>query len=89
MNNSKTYIVSIADTAIVEMDEREWLDYQDEENSFYQSMLEDNDEIICDLDCGRVYYCDRTGEYRAVSWATGEEEIFTSKQDAKIWLLEK
>lgn len=71
----------------VPMTKEEWLDYETDEKYFYETMLEDNEEIVIDLDCGRVYYCERTNSYRAVSWHTGAFITFNNKYDAKEWLL--
>ena len=87
MNNQQVYLVTIADTQFVEMNHEEWLDYNEHENYFYETMLEDNEDIVKELDCGRVYYCQRTGAFRAVSWHTGQDVVFDNKHDAVEWLI--
>lgn len=82
----RNYLVHIANQ-FVEMSHEEWLDYNEQENYFYQSLVEDAEKVVKELDCGRIYYAPRTGAYRAVSWHTGQDVVFEAKQDAIEWLI--
>jgi len=83
--NNPVYLVSIAGL-FIEMSHEQWLDYREQERYFYQSILEDNEDIVHEIDCGRVYYNQHTDKFRAVSWHTGQDIIFNNKHDAIVWL---